>query len=327
MHLGFIIGLLALNLIVLLHELGHYIFARLSGIGVEVFSVGIGKPIVSYTDSRGTKWQIAMIPVGGYAAMKNTDDPSSVRERNFREAGLIRGVLIAVAGPLFNFLTAFFCFFAVCLHIGKPVFSSQVLEIKPDTPAALAQIQPGDKVLLINGKQLKNQFDILDTKNPELTIQRGDEIKVIKIEKKLSQPYGIVFNTEFEKISPIHAIGFAFGTVCERIWVTLSRTFDAVFSGNIIGPLGIMKNAASAQKSGLISFILFIASLSIGIGAFNLLPIPALDGGRALMFVISAIIRRPVSTLTETILNYISVISIAFLFLLGFFTDIKGLFK
>ena len=323
MSIEFFIGLIALSGVIGIHEFGHYIFARICNVGVEVFSIGMGKILWSRMDSHGTKWQICAIPLGGYIIPKEDGDAVGLK---FKEAGVIKGVLVAMAGPLFNFITAFICLLFISLNSGFPQFKPEIKEIKKDSPAYISKLQKGDRILSINGMSVKDREDIIfAVQDPSFLIERDNKkIKIIvKKEKKAS--YGITFDTHFEKTNLQNAIKLSFFTVIGGVYDLFTRIWQSINSFGVVGPIGIIKSAMSAQKDGFISFMLFIASISIALGATNLLPIPALDGGRIVLFILSGIIRRPLPLIIEKTLNYLSIGLLGAMFLISVFFDIKGL--
>ncbi len=323
MSLELLVGLLSLGFIVGIHEFGHYIVARFCNVGVTTFSIGMGPVIWSRTDSKGTVWKICAIPIGGYIHPK--EEESDVIGLKFKEAGMIKGVLVAFAGPFFNFLTAFMCLMFVFLYAGVPKL--QVSDVAPNSIAQISNIQKGDILIEINGENVneKNISSLLA--NPTLKIKRNNEIFEIQINKDEKAALGISLAPSFQSISTYKAIGYSVSTIWNGVYMIFTQIWEAVSSLKIMGPIGIIKQSASAHKKGIVAFVLFIASISVAIGATNLLPIPLLDGGRILMFIVSGIIKRPIPNILEKILNYASVCVLIAIFAIGFFVDIKGLIK
>ncbi len=324
MYGQFLLSLAALSVIVFIHEFGHYITARWSGVGIEVFSVGFGKILHSFVDKRGTKWQFCAIPLGGYVHPKDSDNNKVVGSK-FKEAGTTRGVLVAIAGPMFNFISAFLCIAVLAFTFGFPQFSSKIAEILPNS-SAIGKLLPGDTILKINDQEIVDSL-VINVKDPIVTIEREGKVLQFQLQKPQSESYKILLENRFQKMGLISAIANAFWYVVNGIYDSLSRVWKAIASLNLMGPIGIMKTGMQVQKHGLAAFIIFIANISIAIGALNLLPVPLLDGGRILIFLISAIIRRPIPAIYEKGLVYISVGILAAIFAIGFFVDIKGLIR
>ena len=175
--LGF---LLLITPVVFIHELGHYWVARKAGVIVEVFSVGFGPEIYGWTAKTGTRWRIAAIPLGGYVKMRGDDDAastpaSSARQQSgsFAGAGLYWRMAIVAAGPAANFILGIAIFAAVYMSVGKQVIPAVIGDIVPDMPAAESGLQPGDKILEIDGIDIRNFDDMrgLVVESPGKTLQ------------------------------------------------------------------------------------------------------------------------------------------------------------
>lgn len=344
-----IIGLSIISLVALIHEFGHYLFARIAKVGVEIFSVGMGKPLVSYKDLRGTTWKIGSIPFGGYILPKENDEAGSnhpkaffefghvennfVKGLKFKESGPIKGIFVAIAGPFFNFLTAFFLLIFISNNFGFPNYTNKIESVESNSPAEFAGLKKDDVIKTINNKNIKNKFDIKMQKNDNsVLIERNGKLIELNLNKnnanlnnKNHKKYGLLLKTEFKKIGFFQSISLSFKTVVTMIYLTLTNIVNAITSMSISGPIGIIEMASKQSKNGLLALLFFIIDISIGIGAFNLFPIPVLDGGRIVLFLISAIIRKPVPKTVENILNYIGFGIVIGIFALTFFIDIKGL--
>jgi regulator of sigma E protease len=322
MSFKFLFSIATLSLIIFIHEFGHYIAARLCGIGVETFSVGFGNPIYSFINKKGTKWQFCILPLGGYIQPKEKDivDHRKVSGLNFNDAGLIKGSLIAFAGPFFNFISAFMLIFFLAIFMGFPKFSSEIKTVSMNSPA-YGKLIAGDVILQINEVQIENK--IIQAENPVIVINRNENILSVEITKKLTEPYGLVMKNKFEKLPFFESFNVSMHYIIKSIYLTLTTAWKAFSSFNIQGPIGIINTAINTQKEGFASFIMFVVSVSIGIGSLNLLPIPALDGGRIILLIISALIRRPISLRIQKLLSYISLMIIGVMFLIGFWIDIK----
>jgi regulator of sigma E protease len=330
-----IMGIISLGVVVTIHEFGHYLFARIAGIGVEVFSIGMGTTLVKIMDARGTIWQICAIPIGGYIIpkdesvlesavdLKDCKEKRSVLGLEYKKAGPLRGIFVASAGPLFNFITAFFCFIALNYISGFPRPSFEIIKVSQNSLANKAGLAPGDKIITINEVEVKTTKDLAQP-NLRIKARRGNNIISFYIEKNRNQLIGVVFGHEFIKMSFWEACVFSLKEVFYQISRILMGFWSAIVGLNFMGPIGIIKDAGKAHEQGLVYVILFIANVSIAIGAFNLIPIPILDGGRIIMFFISWAIGRPVPEKIESFLNYFSVSLLIGLFLLGSFLDIKG---
>ena len=165
--------LIVLSVVVFVHEYGHYIVGRWCGIGAEVFSIGFGKRLFSWVDSRGTRWQVAALPLGGYVKFVGDLDPASAgrgddsgltdfeRQAAFHNAALWKRTLTVAAGPVFNFLLSILIFAALVLAIGKPTDQPVIAEISEDAPENIG-FQEGDRVVMVDGKPTESFGDVLD---------------------------------------------------------------------------------------------------------------------------------------------------------------------
>lgn len=325
MSFKFLLSIAILSSIIFIHEFGHYIVSRICAIGVETFSIGFGRPIYSFINKHGTQWQICMLPLGGYIKPKDEEivEGRKIHGLKFNDSGFVRGTLVAFAGPLFNFITAFFCIFFLAITFGFPKFSPEIKEVLPGSPA-YDKLISGDMILEINSSPITNS--LTKHANPNILIKRNGNILSVDITKKLEEPYKLVMKTTFEKLPVLKALNLSVSYVVSGIYFSFKNILKAIVNFNIQGPIGIMKTAVNVQKNGIADLIVFIAQVSIGVGFFNLLPIPTLDGGRIILFLICALIRKPLSLKVEKSLSYVSLFFIGLIFFIGFFSDIKEMF-
>ena len=183
--------LIILTPIVFIHELGHFLFARLFGVRVEIFSVGFGPILLSYNDSKGTKWQVAAIPIGGFVKMYGELNVSpevameTSKEGSFQFAYPWQRLLIVFAGPLFNFLLTIILIAGIYIFFGKVEISNQVNDVVVGSPAQQAGIISNDKIISINNIKVKNFEEIrqiiFESPNKELEfeINRNDNIIIV----------------------------------------------------------------------------------------------------------------------------------------------------
>lgn len=330
MEIGIILnGLGVLGVIVFVHELGHYLAARMTGIGVEVFSVGFGKAIFEKIDSKGTKWKIGIMPLGGFVKFKESESTKSdALGLFFNDAGFLKGSFIAFAGPLFNFICAFICFLIVAIFFGIEAPTNSVFSVAKDSPAQIAGILKNDIITSINNQKIESWHDITKNNagaNPIIQVIRNEKLIKLHIKKNEGQLFGITPRIAREKSSYLESLNHAYKQLFSVTYKMIVSLKSIISPQNFMGPLGIAKTANQAQKEGISELIAFVAVLSIGIAVFNLIPIPLLDGGRILMFAISSIIKRPIPIMFENVLNYGSLAVLGTIFILSFATDIRGI--
>ena len=320
----FFITLLGLSILVIVHELGHYLFAKMFNVGVEVFSVGMGPILYSFDDKKGTKWQFCLIPVGGYVQLKDKLNESNqhVNGGSFEECGSIATILIAFAGPLFNFLFSFLLFFAICLSIGIPNETSIIKEVTYNSVAHQAQLLKGDVVTKIN---------TIDSKTLELSVLRDKKlIKKTLIKNSKKTPYGLSFQKNYSKKGVWESFMQSMKYVLKVIYKFISEIYKSFiflsFPSNASGPLGIFQ-ASMMQQTDLISFLLFIINVSISLGATNLLPIPILDGGQIvgaiLYLMFHNFLSKKIMFYFQKIFLYFSIFFLSMVFSISLINDLE----
>lgn len=353
--------IIILSIIVFIHELGHYLIAILNGVKVDAFSIGFGKEIWGRYDKKGTRWSISCVPFGGYVKFFGDEDASSstVNKEKLNQLSdeekdkclyyktpFVR-LLVAFAGPFFNFVLAFvlltFCYRIYGFTTLKPVVNCVI----DNSPAMLADIKKNDKILEINNKKI-NSFN--DIQLLISTVANGEEL-VFKISRDNEILYKNVKPTIIEKKdilgktikTPQVGIGASdIEHIKLNLFDSMKKSIDKIYStctttlkvlwqmitrkrgvDGLGGPIKIAQYSGAMFKNGFESTVLFIAMISISLGLMNLLPIPALDGGHILLCLI-AIIRR--KELPERLENILSYAGFGILIVLMIFSTIKDLF-
>lgn len=324
--------LIVLTFVVFVHELGHFLVARRNGIKVEVFSIGFGPELFGWNDGRGTRWKVSAIPLGGYIRMFGEADALSpedkekkvslspdVAAQTLESKTVYQRMAVSVAGPLSNFLLAIVLFMIIFMIKGSPFIPAQVGVVVAGSPAAQAGLENGDKIISIDGKDVREFGDLLDKiqtsegrplafkvvrpANAEKEI--GEKTFTVDItpdtQKGAHQPkVGIAApSPEFLPVNPLQAIEAAFVktfTDSVRILKGIGEFITGSRSSNELGGILAIGDAAGhSAQAGLWGFMFFIAMLSINLGVLNLLPVPVLDGGHILFYIIEAIKGSPVS--------------------------------
>jgi regulator of sigma E protease len=326
--------LFVLGVVVVVHELGHFLAARFFNIKVETFSVGFGPEIGGFMDRRGTRWRLAAIPLGGYVKFKGDENAASMpsrekveglsaaeREGNFHAAPLGQRAMIVAAGPAANFMLAIVIFFVWFLAFGKPVIEPRVENVQENSAAARAGIQPGDRIVAVSGTQVSS-FDELQRvvllsagSQLELTVERGGQVlNLVAVPELTAQEcvgrLGISRSTRPEDVTVrTYGPAGAFTASLGETWFWLKQPF--VFIGQLInqqactnqlgGPIRIAQMSKDVASVSIIELFRWIAIISISIGILNLFPIPVLDGGHLLFYGAEAILGRPLSEKTQEI--------------------------
>jgi len=316
-------AILLFGFLIFIHELGHFIFAKLSGVKVLKFSLGFG-PKVLGKQIGDTEYLISAIPLGGYVKMLGEDpedeavvEPSD-QARTYKNQSVLKRASIVFAGPVFNLLTAVVIFFFVFL-LGIPTLLPIIGEVMPDTPAAKAMLLKGDRIIGINGKPIKQWAEMTElihsSPNKPLTlkIQRNSELISISItpeSKKLKDIFGEEKEVGLVGVKPSGDTVTVKENVPDSIKNAFLRTWDIsaltligmvkliqriIPADTIGGPILIFQLAEKQATAGALNFFTFAAVISINLGVLNLLPIPVLDGGHILFLGIEAIIKRPIN--------------------------------
>lgn len=345
--------IIVIGILVFIHEFGHFIAARLCGVGVEVFSLGFGPKILKKRVGR-TLYCLSAIPLGGYVKMVGeepgtTIDPEDI-QASFTHKSLLQKTIVVAAGPVFNFLLAIFIFYILYQFSGIYLAKPDVGKVLDDTPASAAGMKPGDVIKEINQTPIESFEDIARIvstgKGEELQIivERGTEFKGIILSPVL-RPAKNLFGEEIEKyvigivgtgesfhksLNPFAALGRSvkdtYGLVKLTILSVWKMITGSVSADNLGGPLMIAQMAGEQAKAGMMSFAWFIALLSVNLGIINLFPIPVLDGGHLLFFGIEAVRGKAVGDKLREKLVQIGAAMLITLMVFVFYNDIVRMF-
>jgi regulator of sigma E protease len=345
-------AVVGLGLLIVFHEFGHFLLAKLSGVGVLTFSVGFGPKL--WVRKKGeTEYALSAFPLGGYVKMVGEDPDEQVSqqdiEKSFAHKSLLKRIAIVVAGPGFNILLAVFLLVLVFTFYGVPVMSTQINGVEKGSPADRAGLLKGDHIVAIDGKPVEEWEElskaIKSSGGKELNLQvtraagsvnltvqpTKREGRTIFGERKDDWIIGISSQVSIQKGSPGLAIVRAFYQTYDYAKVTLLALVKMVSGDvsprNIGGPILIAQMAGQQAQEGLGSFLAFLAVLSINLGVLNLLPVPVLDGGHLLFFLVEAVIRKPVSVRYREMAQQVGICILALLMIYAFYNDIVRFFE
>jgi regulator of sigma E protease len=346
-------AIIVLGILVFAHELGHFLLAKRLGVGVLTFSLGFGRKLIGRKIGE-TQYQISAVPLGGFVKLIGENPEEAVKEedrpRSFSAQPIWKRALIVSAGPFFNFFLAAVLFFTVNLS-GIPYFPPKIGEVSPGLPAEKAGLKKGDLVLSIDDVGVSKWDDlskiIRDSKGKELLMKvkrEGEtlEIKVAPQPSKVKNVFGEEVQTVMigitpmeeilvEKVNPFVALGMGFVQTWNGIKLTvvsIVKLIERVIPAKTIGgPILIAHLAGEQAKRGMVSFILFMAILSVNLGVINLFPIPVLDGGHFLFLGLEAILRRPISIKKMEMAQQIGLIFIILLMVFAFYNDLLRIFS
>lgn len=314
---------LVLSPLVFIHELAHYSIARLFGISIEVFSIGFGPSLCEWKDKSGTRWKIGCLPFGGYVQPTDHSEQGS----GLSQKAPWKRICVALAGPASNYGVTLILLVGLFTWVGVPQHPPIIQVVGP--VARAAGLESGDLILGIQQTEVKSFQEIVhvlghtDAHDPlHIVLERNGNahhISVPSLEQKgvwfgrLGIAPSITKEVSYQPISLTAAIKDALRTM-NPVQMIKALSSDTIARGG--GPIAIAHSAGHALQQGLISLLFFTASLSLALGFFNLLPVPALDGGLVLFAFIEMIIRRP---LPQKLHNVIVLSSFALLIALFVF--------
>jgi len=359
--------LVVLSVVVFIHELGHFWVGRLCGVGVTVFSIGFGREIVGWTDRRGTRWKLAMIPLGGYVKFVGDLNAASVPDQSqagqmtpeeravsFPHQSVAKRAAIVAAGPIANFILAIAIFAGFNYFSGRQVLEPRIEAVQQGSAAEKAGFQPNDLILTIDGRRIDTFADM-----QMIVSSSAGEALTFTVERN-GQPVTLVATPNFEeRTSPFgkQRIGLL-GVQASRdpaaikrlsysplgalkagavdTWNQVDRTFNFLRRltlgreslDQLSGPVGIARVAGTAfEVGGIYTLVNLIGFMSVSIGLINLFPIPLLDGGHLLYYAIEAVRGRPLSDRAQEIGFRIGLAIVAMLMLVATWNDLVRPFE
>lgn len=341
-----------LSFLLLVHELGHFVVARLVGIRVEEF--GFGLPPRLWGVKRGEViYSINLIPLGAFVRMTGENGENSGDEKSFGAKGKLARAAVLFAGPAMNFLAAAFLFGAAFM-LGTPTATVQdtlVYRVTPGSPAEAAGLQPGDRIVTVDGKQLTTVSQFVDSTRQkvgtqiDLLVERDGQQMDVKVTPRTKWPegegplgvalQGRPVKTELVRYPIWQALPMGFGEATQAVEGTFGIV-GAVVKGALpaevarpTGPIGIwgMTTSAAEQiadRGWWYPLVALTAFVSVGLSIANLLPFPALDGGRLLMIAIEAVRRKRISPEREGALHFVGLMVLLTLMMVVSYYDLTS---
>lgn len=326
-------AIIAFSVMIVVHELGHFLVAKRIGVTVYAFAIGFGPRVLGLTRG-GTTYALNALPLGGYVRMAGEDLDDAVGEGSFRRKSVWQRMAVVAAGPMMNLALAFVLYLAIALTLGVATgASARIGALSPGFPAEQAGLRPGDTIVAIDGVTMDSGQQVIETIHSRpnemlrLTVARGTEQFEVNVRSRYDPrlKVGLIgFRPETirERMGPVRAVTWAAGTIGATVGLIFSTLYGLATSGGgvldqLAGPVGAVKFLGEAGAAGLEIFTYTAAGLSIMIGVFNLLPIPALDGGRLLFLVVEAFRRRALDARREGYIHLVGfVLLIALLLIL-----------
>ena len=332
-------AVLVFSAVILIHELGHFLVAKASGIKVNEFSLGMG-PLLFKFQKGETQYSVRLLPVGGYVSMEGEDEDSP-DPRSFQCAPVGRRILVTVAGAVMNLLLGFAVLIAVvCMQ--DSILSRTVGAFYPGAATEAQGLQVGDTILAVNGRRcfiandVSYEFARTQNATADLTVLRDGkkvELKGIRFDTRTDEDgytYMVIdFMVYPAEKTPLNVISEA-GRWTLSFARMVALSLGDLLTGraainNLSGPVGIVQAIGEATSYGLDSLLLLLALITVNLGVFNLLPVPALDGGRLIFLLIEAVRRKPVPQKYEIAVNAAGFVLLIGLMCFVTFNDITRL--
>ena len=345
--------IIVLGVLIFFHEFGHFLIARLFGVGVEKFSLGFGPRLIGKKIGI-TDYRLSAIPLGGYVKMVGEEPDAEIDPvdlpLSFTHKPVVQRMLIVAAGPVFNILLAILIFFGIFWASGTFIMKPSIGAVREGSPAAAAGLARGDLITVINGIEINSWDEMAEIINAsegrtlKIAVRRQDSTLDFSIapekvpaqnifgEKIQRYVIGIEASRESysKEMSPVEAFAESLRQsyrVIELMVVIIVKLIKGDISTDTLGgPIMIAQMAGDSAKAGVGSLIFFIALISINLAVINLLPIPVLDGGHLLFFLIEAIKGSPVSIKVREVAQQIGLFILILLMILVFYNDIHRIF-
>ena len=323
-------AILVFGILIFIHEFGHYIFARIFGVSITEFSIGMGPKLVWYDSKKtGIRYALSMIPIGGYVAMVGedgeSDDPNS-----FDKKPAWQRFIITVAGAAINIIAGIICIviLTAMINIGGTTVA-RFVDTELDSSSESEGLMQGDTIVAVDGKRVRIadelSYEIMRRGNKpvDLTVIReGEEITLYGFEFPTAESSGQTFGVmDFQVYATEKNVGSVLSYSLAKSWLIIRMVWESLFDlitgrytiAAVSGPVGISDAIGDAARIGFSSLLYITALISINLGVMNLLPIPALDGGRLVCILFEMISRRRIPKNIEATVN-----AVGLMLLLGF---------
>ncbi len=314
-------SILVLGILIFFHELGHYIAAKRSGIKVLEFSIGFGPRLLGWSNEE-TKYSLRAIPMGGFCRMLGEIPEEAGMPDNFLEKPWINRFIVVAAGSLMNIFLAvllFFLAFFLFLGVGDQEQPTRVGKVESEMPAEEAGLQSGDIIVSIDNTRVENAMEIIDNlegragEEIQFSFERDgetNEVTMVPVEDDFTETarIGVDFRQRFNPVQSaqesLNQFALIFILFYQLITDQLPEEVDDEGS-QVTGPVGIVIMIGEFAETGMGELLMLAGILSVNLGIINLLPIPALDGGRILFLLIEAVRRKPVDPEKEGLIHFI----------------------
>lgn len=322
--------LLVFGIVIAIHEFGHFIVAKLAGVKVHEFAIGMGPKLIQVKKGE-TEYTLRLLPIGGYVKMEGEDEDSD-DERSFGKQPAWIRIAIVSAGAIMNFILAIVVFTISSYGLGTP--TTIIDNVIEDMPARQAGIVEGDKITGVNDNDIDSWQDVTEeigsseTENIKITVQRNNEEKTYIINPIKDKADGrLIIGIE---PGAERSIKSAIKGGVDNFVLSIKMMFEffgQLFKGNVnkddvSGPVGIVYAVGVVSKQGIMSLLFFTGLISINLGVFNMLPIPALDGSRVAFLLVELVRGKPVDPNKEGMFHMIGFMALILLMIVVAYNDI-----
>lgn len=341
-----LIAVLFFGLIIFIHELGHFTAAKLCGVRVNEFAMGMG-PTVFKVTKNATQYSLRLFPIGGFVSMEGEEEDSEATDA-FNKKPVWKRMVISLAGAFMNIVLGL-VLMSVYLNAQPLMASTTISSFEPNAVSVQSGLQAGDRIVSMDGMSVHSMFDVslgmMRAKNGviNMTVMRGGEkvslgdvtFKTVEADGKIVTTYDF-WVTPIEKnvLSVTKEAFFSTLSIAKAVWISLGDMLKGSFSLNeVSGPIGtvaVVGESASkgfSSLEGFLAMIMLMAFVTVNVGVFNLLPVPALDGCRCLFLLIELIIRRPLNRKYEGIINAVGFLCLIAFVMLVSLSDVARLIK
>ena len=345
--MSIVFAILIFGFLILIHEFGHYIMARTFKVGIKEFAIGMGPKLISKTSKKtNIVYSLRAIPIGGFVSMDGEDEENET-ENSLNKKPIWQRFLIMVAGSVMNLLCGFILVGILVGMMSGKLGNTTVVELSEQAQALSGGLKVGDKIVSINGEKVHTAYDLSYTiyrdgekTNTVVVIRGGQKVTLSGIsfyDKKTDND-----GNEYEELCfYVQRETFGFGTFFKHTFNRAFTTVEMVYESLIdlitgrygikemSGPVGITKEIGNATKAGDggLSLVNLTAIIALNLGIMNLLPLPALDGGRIFFLIIEAIRRKPIKPEIEGYVHFAGMVLLLLLMAIISFNDIVKLFQ
>ncbi len=337
-----LIMVLVFGVLIFIHEFGHFFTARRCGVAVKEFAIGMGPKIFSWKSKKyDTQYALRAFPIGGFVSMVGEDEESD-SENAFCNKSVWKRMLIVIAGAVMNLLLGFILMMAVVLMQG-PIGSTVVAEFDENAISS-TQLQVGDEIILVDGTKVHSGNEVMyEIMNKgyepiDLIVKRnGEKVTLNNVVFTTFEESGVLFGEmDFKVLREERTFANLMKQTFFRSVSSVKMVYDSLIgllSGRfgvdaVSGPIGVAEAVGSAAETDAVSFVYIVSILTINLGVMNLLPFPALDGGRFVLLAIEGIRRKPLNRNVEAYINFVGIIVLfAFMIFVSFKDVLKLIFR